>query len=560
MKQETYDTTIDIKSLESLQGDGELLRSVLNLMPVGVDIIDGKGNILFVNKALDKALGGEKVLGKRCFEVYSSECKQCKDCPLKEELILGGTKKVYASNVLGGKYFDIHHTVIMYEGQKALLEVFVDVTAHRNHEEAEKKKIRFFRFIQRITDMANRASSETEAMQACLDIICDFTGWPVGHIYVPSEVDSHVFVSAKLWKVEDEEKFQAFKEITEKTTFVEGQGLPGRVIETGKPAWIADIEKDKNFPRKNCKRALHVGAAFAFPIMEEDRVVAVMEFFSENPEHPDEYLLDALARLTIQIGRVTERKRNLEALQESNKKLVTLSKMKDEFISVASHELRTPMSVIRTYASLLLEKTFGELNEKQKDFLERIFSNTTELVQLVNDLLDISKLDAGAMAFDFSDLNIEEFSHRLIENMQLVFKDKKIHLTCDVDLPDDKKIVKVDSVRLNQVLTNLLGNALKFTPDEGDVSVFVVEHKQNPELIEVQVKDTGIGIAEEKQKVIFEKFGQAQETLQRDYEGTGLGLCITKTIVEKMGGTIWVESKPGQGSVFFFTLSVVGQK
>ena len=240
-----------------------------------------------------------------------------------------------------------------------------------------------------------------------------------------------------------------------------------------------------------------------------------------------------------------------QELKKSNKRLKELDKLKDDFVSIASHELRTPMTVINNYSSILASETFGTINKKQRRFIEKILNNTKRLIGMVNDLLDVSKLEANKMNFDLKKFNIAQETAEIVEDMEPLFGEKPVNIEYN-NITSKKRIyVNADPEKTHQVLINLLGNAFKFTPKKGTVTLSL---SLKEEFVQISVKDTGIGIPKKHMDEIFEKFSQAHETLKRDYEGTGLGLAIVKKLIKGMGGEIWAQSTEGKGSTFSFTL------
>lgn len=240
-----------------------------------------------------------------------------------------------------------------------------------------------------------------------------------------------------------------------------------------------------------------------------------------------------------------------ETLQEAKSKAEESDRLKSLFLSNMSHEIRTPMNAIVGFAEMLQDT---DLNREQKNkFLDVIIKSGDNLLRLINDIIDISKIEAGQLKFDYSDCLVNE----MITDLETFFKQemarqKKEHLNLFVQLghPESDFAIYTDSFRLKQILNNLIGNAIKFT-DEGFIEF---GYKINQGIIEFFVRDSGIGIAPDKQKLIFERFGQVQEAISRNLSGTGLGLTISKNLVELLGGKIWVDSIPGEGSTFYFTL------
>lgn len=229
--------------------------------------------------------------------------------------------------------------------------------------------------------------------------------------------------------------------------------------------------------------------------------------------------------------------------------LETANRHKSEFLAQMSHELRTPLNAIIGFSQMLEKRVFGGLNEKQMEYVQDIHTSGRHLLSLINDILDLAKVEAGRM-----DLNLSQFDvPSTLEGTLTLVKEKaaghNITLTLDVDRQLDTFIG--DQRKFKQILLNLLSNAMKFTPDGGRVSVSAKRKDGN---MEVSVSDTGFGIAAENQAAIFEEFRQVSDGKAEKSEGTGLGLAITKKFVELHGGRIWVESSPGKGSTFTFSL------
>ncbi len=251
---------------------------------------------------------------------------------------------------------------------------------------------------------------------------------------------------------------------------------------------------------------------------------------------------------------------NAMLFQASEDRAIELAKanrLKSEFLARVSHELRTPMNSINVFSEMLLRHAYGVVNEKQADRIERILRNGKNLLSLIDDLLDISKIDAGKMELLIEAVNIRDEVALDISNLESQATARGLFLKMDVpDTVPLVPLVRADSMRLRQIITNLLGNALKFTKQGGvTVRIQVVEEK-GQSMVATSVIDTGIGIRKEDQNIIFDEFRQADGSTTREYGGTGLGLAITKKLVEMMLGRIWVESEVGEGSIFTFTLPV----
>src|SRR5262249_54009005 len=218
-----------------------------------------------------------------------------------------------------------------------------------------------------------------------------------------------------------------------------------------------------------------------------------------------------------------------------------------------SHELRTPLNAIIGFSEVLLEKMFGDLNEKQEEYLQDVLSSGRHLLSLINDILDLSKVEAGKMELEPAVFNLRE----LLEGSLVMVKERALAhgIALSLDVAKDIDTFIGDERKVKQIVFNLLSNAVKFTPDKGKVGITA---KKTDGAVQVSVWDTGIGIAAEDQQQIFEEFQQVGKGSTGKTEGTGLGLTLSKRVVELHGGTLWVDSTPGRGSTFTFTLPIAG--
>jgi signal transduction histidine kinase len=247
-------------------------------------------------------------------------------------------------------------------------------------------------------------------------------------------------------------------------------------------------------------------------------------------------------------------KERTHELAFANERLKELDRLKSDFVSNVSHELRTPLTAIKGAVDLVLREVPGPLTEKQIHYLTRVRSNTQHLAGLINDLLDLSKIESGRINVKLSRVSVGDLLHEVVETLRPVAAEKAIVL--EATTPEPSIMVWADRDKINQVLMNLIGNAIKFTPTRGTVTVSAA--RNGKESVQVSVSDTGPGVPREEKEKIFEKFYQIADLEGAKPKGTGLGLAISKALVELHGGKIWVESEEGRGSTFSFTLPVSG--
>ncbi|HXJ84728.1 MAG TPA: HAMP domain-containing sensor histidine kinase [Candidatus Methylomirabilis sp.] len=240
-----------------------------------------------------------------------------------------------------------------------------------------------------------------------------------------------------------------------------------------------------------------------------------------------------------------------EELEDKRRQLELASQHKSEFLANMSHELRTPLNAVIGFSEVLLDRLFGEVNDKQAEYLRDILSSGQHLLSLINDILDLSKIEAGRMELALAPFHLPQ----ALENALILVKERAARHGIGLKVGIDPGLGELvgDERKTKQVLLNLLSNAVKFTPEGGQINLTA---RLRDGVVEISVSDTGIGIAPEDQEMVFEEFRQVGRDEARKQEGTGLGLTLSKKFVEMHGGRIWVESAVGRGSTFTFTLPV----
>ena len=289
------------------------------------------------------------------------------------------------------------------------------------------------------------------------------------------------------------------------------------------------------------------GTRLGVPIVRESEIIGIIAL-ARNRVHPfSESEIRLVQTFAAQAAIAIENTRLFEEIKETSRQLDIANRHKSEFLANMSHELRTPLNAIIGFSDVLLTGSYGTLNEKQRDYLQDVLTSGQHLLSLINDILDLSKVEAGRM-----ELEISTFSpcEALQSGVTIVRERASLHgitlaLTCD----DGLEMIQGDARKVRQVIFNLLANAVKFTPDGGNIEV---RARALDGEARVSVRDTGLGIAPEEQVRLFEEFRQTASA--RGREGTGLGLSLAKKFVELHGGRIWVESALGKGSTFTFTL------
>ena len=242
--------------------------------------------------------------------------------------------------------------------------------------------------------------------------------------------------------------------------------------------------------------------------------------------------------------------RLFQEIAEKSRQIEVASQHKSEFLANMSHELRTPLNAIIGFSEVLTDRLFGELNDKQAEYLKDIYASGTHLLSLINDILDLSKIEAGRMELELTDFDLPT----ALDNALTLVRERagRRGITLETSVDEGLGEVRADERKIRQVVLNLLSNAIKFTPERGRIELRAVPVDGS---VEVSVSDTGVGIAPEDQEAVFEEFRQVG-TAEKKAEGTGLGLTLCRKFVELHGGRIRVQSEVGRGSTFTFTIPV----
>ena len=326
------------------------------------------------------------------------------------------------------------------------------------------------------------------------------------------------------------------------------QTFVGRACLAGTPMQVPDLDAVERDPHLEVLHAAGWRSLLAIPLLRADRVVGALVVRRRQPGGFGAETCEVLEAFASQSAIALTNARLYQELERQSVALAEASRHKSEFLASMSHELRTPLNAVIGFSEVLLERMFGDLNERQEDYLRDILGSGRHLLALLNDVLDLSKVEAGQMELDRTDFAVEPAIGYVLAMVRERASDHRI--TVRTEVSDQVGTVHADELRFKQVLLNLLSNAIKFTPDGGRVAV--TARVANAEL-EVTVADTGIGIAVEDQHRIFDSFQQGSRATRR-VEGTGLGLTLTKRIVELHGGRMWLSSELGHGSTFGFSL------
>jgi signal transduction histidine kinase/ActR/RegA family two-component response regulator len=329
------------------------------------------------------------------------------------------------------------------------------------------------------------------------------------------------------------------------------ESLIGRVGLSRRPGQVEDVLLDADYGRTDAQRVAGFRTVAAAPLLLDDDLVGILNLWRSDVRPFDDRETTLLVAFAAHAAVAIQNAHLVRALGLRSAELEVASRHKSEFLASMSHELRTPLNAVIGFSEVLLERMFGDLNERQDEYLRDILASGRHLLELLNDVLDLSKVEAGAMELALASVDIGTVMEQCVGLMRERATSKNLRLTADVSA--DIGPVNADELRLKQILLNLLSNAVKFTPAGGTIAVMA---RQDGADVLVQVVDTGVGIPPSDQGRIFDSFQQAGRSATR-VEGTGLGLTLCKRIVELHGGQISVESIEGTGSTFSVRLPLV---
>jgi GAF domain-containing protein len=445
------------------------------------------------------------------------------------------------------------------DSQVALLKIFADqaVIAIENvrlFQELEERTRELARSVEELKALGEvgQAVSSTLDLQTVLSTIVgravQLSGTDCGIIYEYDEptCEFHLRASYQM----EQELVDAYRA----TPLRIGEGATGRAAETKMPTQIADLRQEQEFATRGMRPILsRLGyrSLLAVPLLLDQKIMGALTIYRRETGSFAPEIVNLLRTFATQSVLAIQNARLFREIEAKGRELEAANRHKSEFLANVSHELRTPLNAIIGFSEVLGERMFGELNEKQAEYTDDILSSGRHLLSLINDILDLSKIEAGRM-----ELEITTFDLPLaIENALLLIRERASRHGIKLDRVIDDRIGDFtgDERKVKQILVNLLSNAVKFTPEGGQIKV---DASLGDTTVIVSVTDTGIGIAKEDQEAIFEEFRQVGSNYAQKREGTGLGLTLTRKFVEMHGGKLWVESELGKGSKFTFTLPI----
>ncbi|MGQ8336404.1 PAS domain S-box protein [Sunxiuqinia sp. A32] len=539
------------EALDALKISEERYNLVQDKADIYISYFTPKGKIVFMNRLFALYLGGkpEDFAGKHIREVLDEKLYHKFKQRLKEISQSSTSLDYEDEHLINSKKRNVITTfskITDTEGKpQGVLVTTKDITKLKTADAKIKQSEERLKSLLNITQMDHL--SQFEILDHALEEALKFTQSKIGFLYHYNE--KNMTFNLNSWS----------KSVTEECTIREKKtkhhlddaGIWAEAIRKREPIIFNSYGQKKHQAKKLPEGHPAIENYISVPIFWNKEIVSLVSLankqddFTENDIHQIQLLMNT-------VWKIIERNRSEQELIQAKEKAEESDRLKSSFLSNMSHEIRTPINGIMGFLGLLRDDELDD--ETKEEFFELIDSNFNHLMTLISDIIDISKLEANQISLLKSDVNINDLIFEVIklnDSENTLLKSKNIQITVDnTNTNNINPLIRTDKVRLRQVLINLLNNAIKFT-DEGEIRV---GYTLQGNFLQFCVHDTGIGIRAEQQKMIFEHFRQADETLTRKFGGTGLGLSISKRLVELMGGDIWVESQKNEYSKFYFTL------
>jgi len=506
--------------------------------------IDGRYDRIAPTNPSRLVRASDELLGKHMYEVMPKETANKILAGMQQTMDSGETAQVeYELNIDGSVYWFLA-SLTRLDSERVFL-VARDISERKKDEQAIRRRNEYLAVSAEIGKLVTSTLDLNSIFKRTVDLINDRFNLYFTAIYIAEETGFNLTLR--------EGTGEAGRELIKlgHSRPIDETSIIGRVAVNGDALVITDAEQN----------ALHFKTSLlpntreeaVIPLRIGNRTIGVIDLQAENPAAFPEDEIVVLQTLADQVAVAIDNARSFELSQQAVMEMREIDRLKSQFLANMSHELRTPLNSIIGFSRVILKGIDGPVSDLQQQDLTAIYNSGQHLLGLINDILDLAKIEAGKMELAFDEVNMTDLANSVLSTMSGLIKDRPIEMKriIEPDLPT----VRADAIRIRQVMINLLSNASKFT-DEGDIVVEVrlVAGESGRNQIRVSVTDTGPGISEADQEKLFQAFSQVDDSPTRKTGGTGLGLSICRQLITMHDGRIWVDSEVGRGSTFHFTL------